>query len=333
MNSCVGVDIGGANLKYADDGGKTLARDFPLWRRHQELAEQLIQDLSLFGSVTSLAVTMTGELADCYEDRRDGVHRIVGAVEQAALSRGIQDVAYYAARKGFLSASEALENVEHIAASNWYALASFVAEEIAANGLLVDIGSTTTDIVPMVNGRVGTRSVTDCDRLAEGSLVYVGCERTPVCALLSKVQYHGKEVGVMNELFATVDDARLVLKSVQESDESHTADGRPRTRAFASARLARMIGLDRHSFADVDAVLLAQEVVSAVTRRISEACERVDPHLACYVISGHGTDLLPSLPAGDVVNLMDRLGPELSRCAPSYAVVKLYVKERCRRVA
>ncbi len=326
MSSCLGVDIGGANLKYADDNGKTLARDFPMWRRHQELAEQLSQDLAVFRSATSLAVTMTGELADCYEDRKDGVHSIIRAVEQAAFACGIQNVAYYAARKGFLSASEAMENVGHIAASNWYALASFVAEEIAANGLLIDIGSTTTDIVPIVNGQVGTKSVTDFDRLAEGSLVYVGCERTPVCALLSKVQHHGKEVGVMNEFFATVDDARIVLKSVEESAQTQTADGRPRSREFAVSRLARMIGLDRLSFADDDAVSLARQVVDAATRLISESRERVDPQLGCYVLSGHGTDLLPSLPPGETVTLVDRLGPELSRCAPSYAVARLYAK-------
>ena len=326
MSLCVGVDIGGANLKYADDGGKTLACDFPLWRRHRELADQLSQDLVLFGSAATLAVTMTGELADCYEDRQDGVFSIIRAVEQAAFSSGIQNVTYYAARKGFLNASEAMENVDHVAASNWYALASFVAEEISENGLLIDIGSTTTDIVPIVNGQIGTGSVTDYDRLVEGSLVYVGCERTPVCALLSKIQHRGNNVGVMNEFFATVDDARIVLRSVEESAETQTADGRPKTRGFATARLARMIGLDRRNFTDDDAVLLAQQVVDAATRLISDSCERVDPRLGCYVISGHGADLLPSLPTGESVKLIDRLGPELSRCAPSYAVARLYVK-------
>jgi (4-(4-[2-(gamma-L-glutamylamino)ethyl]phenoxymethyl)furan-2-yl)methanamine synthase len=317
---------GGANLKYADQNGKTLSHDFPMWRRHRELCEQLIRDLRTFESVASLAITMTGELADCFADRQDGVNQIIDAVEAAALSLGIPRVAYYAIRKGFLNHSEAKSDVDRVAASNWFALATYVAEEVTANGLLVDIGSTTTDIVPIVNGKVGTLAITDYDRLVEGSLVYLGCERTPVCALLSTVEHRGNHVGVMNEFFATVDDSRIVLRSVGESNESDTADGRARTREFASARLARMVGLDRRTFSDDDAISMARQVVDSVKFRISQSLVRMDPNVGCYVISGHGSDLLPTLPAGAVISLVDRLGPELSRCAPSYAVAILYAK-------
>ena len=60
-------------------------------------------------------------------------------------------------------------------------------------------------------GFVATAAMTDHDRLLEGSLIYVGCRRTPVCALVDRLEFRGSASRVMNELFATIDDARLVL--------------------------------------------------------------------------------------------------------------------------
>ncbi len=325
IRSVLGIDVGGANLKYASDDGHTLAREFPMWRMPDKLAGTLAGDIAALGAPASLAVTMTGELADCFVDRADGVCKIVGSIEEAARHLGIDDVLYYAARKGFLCAREAVTHVDQVAASNWHALASYVGKAIARDALLIDIGSTTTDLIPIVSGQIASCATTDHDRLCDGTLVYVGCERTPVCALVQSLVVRGRRVSTMNEFFATIDDARLVLGTANESDECSTADGRPRSREFALSRLARIVGLDRRCFTCADATCVAEQVIDSAKRRISESMARVDQSPGSYVLSGHGDDLLLPLVPGHVIRLAEQIGPDLSRCAPAFAVAKLFL--------
>ncbi len=258
----VGVDIGGANLKYAATNRVAVSRAFPLWRQPKQLVDALAEDLGRMNKIDALAVTMTGELADCFVDRAIGVDHIVSHTCQAAAQLGVDQVGFYGIDGRFRDADQARHHVDLVAAANWHALASFVAGEIMSDGTLIDIGSTTTDIIPIADRRVATAATSDYDRLAEGSLVYVGCRRTPVCALVDRLRFRDREVSVMNEVFATIDDARIVLGTVPEdAEDNDTADGMPRTREFAANRLSRMIGLDRRTVSAVDARELARDVV------------------------------------------------------------------------
>jgi hypothetical protein len=327
----VGVDIGGANLKYARIDRVAVSTTFPMWRQPEHLANAIAKDLLRLAGTGdtpgALAVTMTGELADCFVDRVAGVRHIVSQACEAARRLGIDEVSFYAVDGRFCRADQALKKADLVASANWHALASFVAEEIAADATLIDIGSTTTDIIPLANGRVDTTAQTDHDRLQEGSLVYVGCRRTPICALVNELHFHGRRCSVMNELFATIDDARLVLGNVDEDTEDcDTADGRPRTRHFASSRLVRMIGLDRPAVSLAECQDLAAEVVGAAMQRIHLALEKFAPDGA-VVLSGHGQDLIDLPAARTAVQLSELVGAQVARCAPSYAVASLYARE------
>ncbi len=327
----VGVDIGGANLKYACIHGDALSTPFAMWRHPEKLAETLAADLPRLMpstcAIDSLAVTMTGELADCFVDRAVGVDHIVTHACAAAQRLSIQEVAFYAVDGRFRLAEDARGNVDLVAAANWHALASLVAGEITEDAILIDIGSTTTDIIPLRPGRVATAAVTDHDRLVEGSLVYVGCRRTPVCALVDTLDFRGRTSRVMNEQFATIDDARLVLGIVpSEPDDCDTADGMPRTEDAAANRMARMIGLDRRTVTRDDAVHLATQVMAAARQQIRCALATFEPPPR-IVLSGHGQDLV-DLPANqNVMQLSDLFGWPSARCAPSYAVASLYAMQ------
>ena len=238
-----------------------------MWRNPERLADAIIDDLGRFGAIDALAVTMTGELADCFVDRAIGVEHIVSQICHSARRLGIEQVSFYGVDGRFRDADDARRDVDLVAAANWHALASFVAREISPDAVLVDIGSTTTDIIPIADGRIATAARTDHDRLTEGSLVYVGCRRTPVCALLDRLEFRGRRSRVMNELFATIDDARLVLGTAdQDVGDCDTADGKPRTAEFAGNRLARMIGLDRRTLTAGEAEGLASQVLAAAKR-------------------------------------------------------------------
>ncbi|MFK8114289.1 MAG: hydantoinase/oxoprolinase family protein [Rubripirellula sp.] len=324
-NRVLGIDIGGANVKYATCDGLAMSRNFPLWRQPERLCDSLCRDIQSCGNVDVLAITMTGELADCFVDREEGVRQIIQHSLSAASQLGLSAPFFYGVDGAFRNADRAREEVDLIAAANWHALASFAACEFAptSQACLIDIGSTTTDVIPLRNGRVATHAQTDFDRLQEESLVYVGCRRTPVCALVDQFEFRGKPCLVMNELFATIDDARLILGLVAEdSDDCDSADGKPRTTEFAANRMARMIGLDRRQVSIPQSRELATQVIESAKQRIASAVEK---HGATsFIISGHGQDLV-ELPSGcHSLQLSEKLGESSTRCAPSYAVAHLY---------
>ena len=82
----LGLDIGGANLKAAQAGGPAWSIPFELWKRPADLAGALRELLATLPAYQRLAVTMTGELCDCFESKRQGVQFILGAV--AGLAAG-----------------------------------------------------------------------------------------------------------------------------------------------------------------------------------------------------------------------------------------------------
>src|SRR5437870_5960582 len=83
----LGLDMGGANLKAAHTTGAGRLCPFELWKRPAGLGralQELVQQMPRFDV---LAVTMTGELCDCFATRRQGVYAILDAVEESANGR------------------------------------------------------------------------------------------------------------------------------------------------------------------------------------------------------------------------------------------------------
>ncbi len=319
----VGLDIGGANLKLADTRGRTRDVAFPLWKRPQQLTAQLRSLLADGPAASSLAVTMTGELADCFDDAAHGVRFIADAVVAAAPHS--PRLAFYGVDGGFASIQEVHDDPDRFAASNWHALGHHLAVSLVPDALLIDIGSTTCDLILLQAGRVATESRTDFDRLVAGELIYVGIGRTPVCAVVDELPFEGRWVPVMNELFATTGDCAVLLGlAAEDASDTQTADGKPRTRAAATARLARMIGLDRRRFTPRHAERCSQHVLSAVQQQIARVLTTAPPR-DCWILSGHGQALLSDVvPSGvTTIDLRQQLGPALSRVAPAYAVAQL----------
>ena len=228
--SILGLDIGGANLKAAHSSGSARTVPFALWKHPERLADELRLLTATMPAHTRLAVAMTGELCDCFAAKRDGVRAILQSVHAAA---GTTPIRVWCMRSCFIDLMAALDDPLPVAAANWLALAHLVARRFAdETALLIDSGSTTTDIVYLNRGTPEPRGLTDPQRLTTGELVYTGVRRTPICSVL------GMEVAA--EFFATMQDAYLARGLIPERpDDCDTADGRPATRVFAHARLAR----------------------------------------------------------------------------------------------
>ena len=143
----LGLDIGGANLKAANAAGWAHSTPFALWRNRDGLAEALAGLLAIAPEAQRLAVTMTGELCDCYRTKTEGVRHILSAVREVADSR---EVFVYLTDGRLVTSSEAHDEPLLAAASNWRAIAEFACRFVAnGDALLIDIGSTTTDIIPI----------------------------------------------------------------------------------------------------------------------------------------------------------------------------------------
>src|SRR5689334_11576024 len=240
-----GWDLGGAHVKVAvldREGAVQRVAQAPceLWMGLEQL-DAALASLAIGGTSGALhAVTMTGELADVFPDRASGV----AAIAERFVKKAGTDTVRLFIGTGFIEASAARASWSQIASANWRASALFVAR-LAPDALLIDVGSTTTDITPIAAGKVAARGSDDYTRLACEELVYTGAVRTPLMALAQSVPFAGLRVGVMAEHFATTADLYRVSGELDaQFDQARTADGRSRSKADSLRRLARMIGCD-----------------------------------------------------------------------------------------
>jgi probable H4MPT-linked C1 transfer pathway protein len=329
--SSLALDIGGANLKAADGLGWASSVPFSLSSEPERLAAALGELVGSAPASARLAVTMTGELCDAFRTKAEGVRCILKAVEAAAAGR---EILVYLVDGRLVSVDEASERPLLAAASNWHALAQFACRFVGERaGLLIDVGSTTTDVVPIVGGRVAARGANDTDRLLASELVYTGVGRTPLCAVTHALPYRGRECPVAAELFATTADAYVVLGELPERPmDTGTADGRPLTRLYARERLARMICADGTTFDDRDARYAAEAIralqLAQLRNAVDEAVLGMPVPLECFVVSGAGEFLAVQLAVetqarGRVISLTSQLGAIASVCAPAHALAVL----------
>jgi probable H4MPT-linked C1 transfer pathway protein len=253
--SILGWDIGGAHLKAALTGadGRLAGlwqRPCPLWQgldRLEDAVDAVLAEAG--GGIAQHVATMTGELADIFAGRDEGVSRIAGVL-QARVPQGA--LRLYAGPRGLLAPRDCgPEERALIASANWLATAHYAACRLR-QGILVDIGTTTTDLVPFQGGAVRYRGYTDHSRLRCGELVYTGVVRTPLMAVAERVRFDGAMIPLMAELFATTADVhRLSGELPGHADSWPAADGGPKTVAGSARRLARMIGLDFRAEAEL----------------------------------------------------------------------------------
>lgn len=342
----LGWDIGGAHVKACLREGGVL-RDAaqwpcPLWQGVEHLHRALDAACERWPMPPSAchAVTMTGEMVDRYPHREAGVQ---GIADQLSRRLGTR-LSYYAGDLGWCRPDEVARHWSHIASANWLATATLCARRLR-DGVLVDIGSTTTDSSAFAGGAVRARGRSDMQRLRSGELVYQGVVRTPLCALAQRVRYRGETINVMNEYFATSADVyRLTGELDATHDQQPSADHGAKDEAATRRRLARMIGQDERDATQAQWLDFAREWRAHQLAELRGQLERVIaahalPDAAPLVAAGCGDFLVPELAqslgrpacsfAQHVLGL-DASAP-LARwaqvCAPSIAVASLLDEE------
>ncbi len=302
----IGWDIGGAHLKMAyvhADGAVSQVEQHatPLWQGLGSLRSRLI-DISLRLPVDGLThvVTTTGELADLFQDRQEGVQTLLSEFCQVYDSG---HVLVYAGPAGLIPAAEAAEQYQQVASANWHATAEYVAGR-KEEGILVDIGSSTTDLIPFKGGKLCHRGYSDQERLRYDELLYTGMVRTPLMAIVRRLPCAGEWQTMAAEQFATMADVYRITGELDESsDLLAAADGGGKEILDSIRRVARMLGEDiRDASSNKQYYHLARYLAEEQIHMINQSLHRVistNPAFGepCLIGAGVGRSLAAKLAA------------------------------------
>ena len=289
------------------------------------------------------ALTMSGEMVDLFADRAAGVRAIAQTIGESLHDAPLH---CWAGADRWLGAAEVSAAWADIASANWLASAELAAASVG-EGLLVDIGSTTTDLVPLRGGRVVARGRSDAQRLQSGELLYLGVARTPLMALAPRVPFAGLQHNVMNEYFATTADVyRLTGELDPRHDQHQPADNGAKDLPATRRRLARMVGRDAGEGSDAEWLALARHwrqcQLEATLRELQRvaAAAGLAPG-APLVAAGCGDFLVPELGAAcgrpvlglaaSCIGLHPAAGAEVARWAQVGAPAAAVALLRARR--
>ena len=296
-----GFDIGGANtdlaiIEYDDKGEiKNIETDFkylPMWYKNEELGEtlkQLIENICPIGEIDAIGISMTAELVDAYETKKEGVLDIVDkCFKEFNVPLGFVGI------NGMLTTDEVRNRPLEVAAANWIATSEIVAS-MEENCIFVDTGSTTTDIIPIKNGKECAKGRSDFERLSTGELVYTGTLRTNIASFVDSIPFDGCEYRVASELFAITADVYNVLDLISEDDYvCNTCDGQGKSKIESMRRISRVLCADLDVLSEEDIINICEFIHQAQVVQISNALNEVSSreNLDLIVTTGLGKDIL-----------------------------------------
>jgi probable H4MPT-linked C1 transfer pathway protein len=335
----LGYDIGGANTKAAllcvKKGklinAKVAVEYFPIWKKHEKLTEVILNLKQQLGasSLDGVGLTMTAELSDAYQTKREGVNDILNSV-----SKAFPDVTVFVLNTSaeLVTLDDAKQEPLDIAAANWAATGWLVAKKLK-NCVIVDVGSTSTSIIPIMNSTVVALGKTDLDKLICGELVYTGSLRTNVATIVHSIPIKNVVAGVSSELFALSGDVHLVLGNINVDDySSETADGRGKTIPEALARIARVVCADTEMLTKQEIIKMAEYISNKQIQHVAEGLNKVYSFTksltSCkvpVVVTGLGKDFIArkaaeKLCVDEIIDLGTLLSDQAVLATPAFGV-------------
>ena len=304
-----GFDIGGANTDLAiidfDRSGNIehIETDFeylPMWMKKDELSMALLDLLGSYANdIDAVGISMTAELVDAYKTKKEGV------MDVAKKSKDTFDVPVgFVGLDGIVDFNKLKEDPLKAAAANWIATAP-IAAKIEPNCIMIDTGSTTTDIIPIKNGKECAKGISDLERLKTGELVYSGTLRTNVATIVDKVPLDDVWIRVASELFAITADVHTVQGNIKKEDYScNTPDGAGKSVEECMRRLSRVICGDMDVLSPGDIGEIAAFIHEMQVQKVSEALLEVSQRnqIDTVVTTGLGMDIIGKM-ASEVAGL------------------------------
>ena len=295
-----GFDIGGANtdlavIDFHNGEIKNIEVDFaylPMWSNNDDLSNvlvELIENICSISQIDAVGISMTAELVDAYDTKKDGVLDVVKKCEET-----FNCPVAYVGVDGMMSLDEIKKTPLKAAAANWIATTQ-IATLLSKNCIFIDTGSTTTDIIPIKNGISCSCGKSDFERLNTGELVYTGTLRTNLASFLDEVELNGKTYSVASELFAQTADVYRLLDLITEDDYvCDTFDGEGKTKLDCAKRIARVVCADLDMISIDSVVLMSKYIhkkqVEQIARGLKKVCET--QNLDLVITTGLGKDIL-----------------------------------------
>jgi probable H4MPT-linked C1 transfer pathway protein len=340
MVKVLGLDIGGANTKATYiktnkgtvNEQKTALEYFPIWKDRKEklpqILEKLKQKVADSTALDGVGVTITAELSDVYMTKKEGINHVLDCVTKVFADTQIfvLDV-----ETKMLTVKDARMEPLKVSSANW-AATGWIISQLIKNCITVDVGSTTTSIIPVINGKVAVTGRTDLEKLQNGELVYSGSLRTNVAAIVDTIPVKGKMTRVSSELFAQSGDVHLLLNNIGQKDyTAETCDGRGKTRKEAAARLSRVVCADTDMLNEQEIVAMAKFVYEGQVDQIAAGLKQVYERKQSIqgekmvVVTGFGRNFLARKAAENVgfkqiIDMQELVGAEAAIVSPSFAV-------------
>ncbi len=338
----LGIDIGGANTKITKlNTNNSYTIDhiyFPMWMKNNELINLLSKYNNNNNKISKIALVTTAELADAYKTKKEGIENILNSVEEAFPNK---EIYIFDVNGNFLTVEEGKKKYMDISASNWTATTEFIKKEFNLNDfLLIDMGSTTTDIIPVINGNI-VANKTDLDRLINKELLYVGTLRTPVSFLTNEIIFKGIKTNMSSEYFAITGDINIIMNKISENEYScDTPDGKPANKEHCKIRLSKVICSDLEQITNNEienlAFQLYEKLINLIKYNISFVLKKYN-NINNIVITGLGEpillDALKLLNENkeydginnkyNIISIKDKYNKDISLATPSFAVAKL----------
>ncbi|MHA1231882.1 MAG: hydantoinase/oxoprolinase family protein [Candidatus Helarchaeota archaeon] len=342
----LGFDIGGVNIKASLINNEQVINNYikyyPMWTNDLNQLSAVLENIKSVvlrdHKLEAIAITMTAELSDAFYTKREGILIITDALKEIFSDR-LDDLYFINTYGNFIKIEEVIKDPLQIAAANWAATSKYVSR-LYENCILIDIGSTTTDIIPIINSQPKCLGKTDPDRLLAGELIYTGVLRTEIPSITHKVPYKDKLCRIASEKFALSADVHLVLGNISEDDYiCDTADGREKNKKDSLARLSRVICADIEMLSEDEILEIANYIYKKQIEQVQSGLEQVfenmnikDKKSIPIVITGLGSEILARKAAENlgftyIINLDEFLGEKAGVVAPSAAIAILLENE------
>jgi hypothetical protein len=329
----LGLDIGGANTKaiLLDDSRmqKCWLRYIPLWKDKEALGH-FLKSLARSTRPGVVGITITGELCDIFQTKQEGVTEIVETICDAFG----EDICLFVSLDGtLLTREQSLAAPQNLAAANWVASTSIVGRKWT-NCIFMDVGSTTTDIIPLKDGKAAPLGRTDLQRLKTGELVYTGVLRTSLPCICPEVSLGNDRIGIAAENFAIAADVYRVLGMIEEEDYvCETPDGRRKDKKSCMQRIARVFCSDLREFGEEQIIVAAKFFHDKQMELVARGLEKVMrlhglPRGSEVVVAGLGRNILAkkaamALGVDEVIDLATLYGEEVALMAPAFGAALL----------
>lgn len=331
----MGLDIGGANtdcciFEMNDENKLKLLRTskeyLPMWNKKEDL-KNLLKKFKKY-DVDVICVTITAELSDGFKSKKEGINYIIDIVNDLFNEKIVKYVTY----DGLKDYDEIKENPLNAAAANWIGSATLI-KYIKKDCVFMDMGSTTTDIIPIINKKEAAIGHDDTDRLCAGELVYTGMLRTNVATITHEVPVNSKTATVSSELFAITADINMILGYITEDKYTcNTPDGDSKDLISCKRRLARVVCGDLDTISDKNIENIAQYIHNQQIIQVSKGLLQVVGR------TGLNTVVITNLSSGkickkaakklglNIIDLEDFLPKELCDITPTLGSIIMYIE-------